>query len=219
MNLRIQAHIGALALLVGVAGSASAQLGALFSAATTESSGVVDVDGFIKNALSAEALMRTSLDQMSASLATKEELARINALKQQAAEKTDAREKNAIEQEILKTEAAMLNAKDFDKLASEDAQKLDARQKRKLAGSAFNFTLAVLRDRDLVGQSQTVLSSVSGDPTQLGKLGKVKDATGSLKTQLELASALATKVPKVFKAVGVKKPPSKASDAPVASAD
>lgn len=48
------------------------------------------------------------------------------------------------------------------------------------------------------------------------KLGKVKDATGSLKTQLELASSLATKVPKVFKAVGVKKPPSKASDAPIA---
>ncbi|WP_373988710.1 hypothetical protein [Duganella sp. BuS-21] len=124
--------------------------------------------------------------------------------------------KGAIEQEIAKSQAAMLNARDFDKVANEDVKKMDAKQKEKLAGAATNFVLAALKDRELLSQSSTVLSSLSSNPANLSKLGTIKDAASSLKNQLELAGSLATKVPKVFSAVGVKNPPTKASDAPVA---
>jgi hypothetical protein len=216
MKIRTSVQAVAAVLLIGVSATASAGLGGLTSLLPGKTAtSAVDADGFLKNAGLAEALMRTSLDQMATSLATKEEIAQIDALKKQAAEKTDAKEKGAIEQEIAKSQAAMLNARDFDKVANEDVKKMDAKQKEKLAGAATNFVLAALKDRELLSQSSTVLSSLSSNPANLSKLGTIKDAASSLKNQLEVAGSLATKVPKVFSAVGVKNPPTKASDAPV----
>ncbi len=218
MKVRTIAQTAA-ALLITVGASSTVQAGLSgFSLPGLGGSGAaatVDVDGFLKNAGVAETLMRTSLDQMAASLASKEEIAKIDALKKQATEQTDAKEKGAIEQEIVKSQAALLNAKDFDKVASDDVKKMDAHQKKKLAGAATNFVLAALKDKELLGQSSGVLSGMAGNPANLSKLGTVKDAASSLKNQLELAASLATKVPKVFTAVGVKNPPTKASDAPV----
>lgn len=218
MNFRTTVQTAAIVLILGASAGAQAGLGGLSLPSLGGSSGAsVDVDGFLKNAGIAETLMRSSLDQMVSSLASKEEIAKIDALKKQASEKTDAKEKGAIEQEIVKSQAALLNAKDFDKVANEDIKKMDAKQKQKLAGAASNFILAALKDKELVGQSSGVISGLSGNPANLSKLGTVKDAAGSLKNQLELAANLITKVPKVFSAVGVKNPPTKASDAPVAT--
>lgn len=218
MNFRTTVQTAAIVLILGASAGAQAGLGGLSLPSLGGSSGAsVDVDGFLKNAGVAETLMRSSLDQMVSSLASKEEIAKIDALKKQASEKTDAKEKGAIEQEIVKSQAAMLNAKDFDKVANEDIKKMDAKQKQKLAGAASNFILAALKDKELVGQSSGVISGLTGNPANLSKLGTVKDAAGSLKNQLELAANLITKVPKVFSAVGVKNPPTKASDAPVAT--
>ncbi len=221
MKARMKVQAAAAALILGTSMAAHAQLGGLSLPGASKSapSASVDVDGFLKNAMTAELLMRGSLDQLVASLASKEELAQIDALKKVASEKTDSKEKAVSEQAIIQSQTALLNTKDFDKIANEDAKKMDAKQKQKLAGAAYNFMLAALKDKELIGQSQSVISGLSGNPANLGKLGTVKDTAGSLKTQLELASSLATKVPKVFTAVGVKNPPAKASDAPVAIAD
>jgi hypothetical protein len=216
MKLRTSVQAIAATLIIGVATTAHAGLGGLTSLLPGKSgNATVDVDSFLKNATAAEALMRASLDQMATSLATKEEIAKIDALKKQAAEKTDTKEKEAIDQEIAKSQAALLNSRDFDKVANEDVKKMDSKQKQKLAGAATNFVLAALQDKELLSQSSTVLTGLAGNPANLSKLGTVKDAASSLKNQLELAGSLATKVPKVFSAVGVKNPPTKASDAPV----
>jgi hypothetical protein len=221
MKARMKVQAAAAALILGTSMAANAQLGGLSlpGASKGAPTASVDVDGFLKNAMSAEQLMRGSLDQLVASLASKEELAQIDALKKVASEKTDSKEKAVSEQAIIQSQTALLNTKDFDKIANEDAKKMDAKQKKKLAGAAYNFMLAALKDKELIGQSQSVISGLSGNPANINKLGTVKDTAGSLKTQLDLASSLATKVPKVFTAVGVKNPPAKASDAPVAIAD
>lgn len=221
MKVKMTVQAAAIALLLGAATlPAQAQLGGLSLPGMKAGGGSsVDVDGFLKSALAAETLMRGSLDLLVASLASKEAVANIEALKKQAAEKTDAKERAAVEQEIVKSQAAEMNKLDFDKVANEDIKKMDANQKKKLAGATYNFLLATLKDKELVAQSKGVISSLSGNPANLGKLGSVKDSAGSLAAQLELAGTLATKVPKLFAAVGVKNPPSKASDAPVAIAD
>lgn len=218
MKIRTSVQAVAVALILGVSTTANAGLGSLTSLIPGAQKGAatVDVDGFLKNAGIAEALMRTSLDQLATSLASKEQIAQIDALKKQAAEKTDAKEKGAVDQEVAKSQAAVLNSLDFDKVANEDVKKMDAKQKQKLAGAATNFVLAALKDKELISQSSTVMSSLGSNPANLSKLGTVKDAASSLKNQLELAGSLATKVPKVFSAVGVKNPPTKASDEPVA---
>lgn len=217
MKLRTSVQAIAAVLIIGTTTTASAGLGGLGSLLPGKSNtAAVDIDGFLKNAAAAEALMRTSLDQMATSLSTKEDIAKIEALKKQAAEKTDTKEKEAIYLEIAKSQAADLNKLDFDKVANEDVKKMDSKQKQKLAGAAANFVLAALKDKELLGQSGTVLSSLGSNPANLSKAGTVKDVAGSLKNQMELAGSLATKVPKVFSAVGVKNPPTKASDEPVA---
>lgn len=218
MNFRTSVQTAAIVLILSTSTGAQAGLGGLSLPSLGGSSGAsVDVDGFLKNASIAETLMRSSLDQMASSLASKEEIAQIDALKKQASEKTDAKEKGAIEQEIVKSQAALLAAKDFDKIANDDIKKMDAKQKQKLAGAASNFILASLKDKEMVSQSSGVISGLGGNPANLSKLGTVKDVAVSLKIQLELAANLITKVPKIFSAVGVKNPPTKASDAPVAT--
>ncbi|MBA5606777.1 hypothetical protein H3H36_15575 [Duganella sp. FT3S] len=220
MKIRNSVQAVATALLIAASATASAGLGGLTSLIPGgPSGGPVDAEGFLKNAAVAETLMRTSLDQLAISLATKEEIAQIDALKKQAAEKTDAKEKGAVEQEVAKSEAALLNARDFDKVASNEVKKMDAKQKQKLAGAATNFVLAMLKDKELMSQSSGILSGLGSNPANLSKVGAIKDAAGSMKNQLEVAGALATKVPKLFAAVGVKNPPSKASDSPVEIAD
>lgn len=223
MKFKLSVQAAAVALMLGAATlPAQAQLGGLNLPGLSKSgagSASVDVDGFLKSARAAESLMRGSLDLMVASLASKEAVANIEALKKQAAEKTDAKERAAVEQEIIKSQAAEMNKLDFDKVANEDIKKMDANQKKKLAGASYNFLLATLQDKDLVAQSKGVISSLTGNPANLTKLGSVKDSASSLSAQLELAATLATKVPKLFTAVGVKNPPAKASDAPVSVAD
>lgn len=218
MKIRTSVQAVAVVLMLGAATTASAGLGSLTSLIPGAQKGAatVDVDGFLKNAGIAEALMRTSLDQLATSLASKEQIAQIDALKKQATEKTDSKEKGLLELEVAKSQAAALNSLDFDKVANEDVKKMDAKQKQKLAGAATNFVLAALKDKELISQSSTVMSSLASNPANLSKLGTVKDAASSLKNQLELAGTLATKVPKVFTAVGIKNPPTKASDEPVA---
>lgn len=216
MKFRISVIAAATALALGMSGSALAQFGGLsLPGLGKSSSAAVDVDGFLANVKVAEALMTKSKDQLFDSLASKEKKAEIEALKKQAAEATDPKEKEAKAQEIQKSEIAALNALDMDKVASEDIKKMDDKQKQRLAGAAFNFVLAVLKDKELIGQSQGIISGLSSNPANLMKLGSIKDAAGSLKNQIESASSLVGKIPKVFSAVGIKNPPTKASDAPM----
>ena len=218
MKIRTSVHAIAAAVIIGASATASAGLPGLSLpglGSSSNSTANVDVDGFLKNASAAEQLMRTSLDHMVVSLASKEEVAKLEAMKQQAAEKTDSKEKGAAELEIQKSQAAVLNSLNYDKVATENVKKMDAKQKQKLGAAAVNFVLATLKDKELLEQSNSMLSSLGSNPANLSKLGALKDAAGSLKNQVEVAGALATKVPKVFAAVGVKNPPTKASDKPV----
>jgi hypothetical protein len=208
-------------LTLGMSGYASAQFGGLKvpGLGGGSSSGAVDIDTYLRESEIATTLMRRSVDQLARALATKEQIAEIEALKKQAAETTNDKEKAAKQDELQKSEAAMLNSKDFDQVASDQAKSKDLEKKKQLAGSAFNFLLAFIKDKELLEQSQPTIKAASGNPATLSKLGKIKDITASISTQLQLFPTLVTKVPKIFQAVGVKNPPSKASDAPMDVAD
>ena len=178
-----------------------------------------DVDGFIDGAKKADELVKKSLDKMTESLASKDKSAEIEALKKQAESATDPKEKDAIAQKVVKAQAAALNSVDFDKAANEDIKKMDEKQKATLATSIYNFLLAQLKNKDLVASGQNLIKQIGANPMMVGKLGAVKDASSNLSSQLEVTAQLATKVPKLFTAVGVKNPPTKASDKPQKIAD
>lgn len=211
-------------LLVGFSVNAAAfdikSAGSLAKSLTgTSGSSATDIDSLIKNAEEADSLMKKSLELMSGSLASKEEVAKIQELKKQAATKTDAKEKAAIEQEIVKSEAAALNNVNFEKTANDDIQKMDQKQKSQLGAASYNFLLAVMKDQDVVSSSSDAIGNSMSNPANLSKIGRLKDLVSSLSSQVQVSGALVTKVPKIFGAVGIKNPPTKSSDKPMEIAD
>lgn len=185
----------------------------------TAGSSATDIDSLIKIAEEADGLMKKSLELMTGSLASKEEVAKIQELKKQAATKTDAKEKAAIEQEIVKSEAAALNNVNFEKAANDDIQKMDQKQKSQLGAASYNFLLAAMKDQDVVSSSSDAIGSSMSNPANLSKIGRLKDLVSSLSSQAQVTSSLVTKVPKIFGAVGLKNPPAKSSDKPMEIAD
>jgi hypothetical protein len=223
MKMIPYACVGLAAVALFVGQSAVAQFGSFSMPGAKKSTpapaaAAIDPDTFLATAKDAEGLMTKSLDEMSDALLAKEEAAKIAALKKQANETTDAHEKEALTQQIAKTEAASLSQQNFDEAGAAQIKEMDSEKRKKLAGSSFNFLLAVLRDQQLVGQSTGVINGLAANPANFGKLGAVKDAASSVSSQLGMSGSLAAKMPKLFAAVGVKDMP-KVTDKAVSKAD
>lgn len=168
-----------------------------------------DPDAFIKSAAGAEKLMGNSLKYLSGSLLAKEKSAEFNARLESAAKLTDPSERQAKTLEAQKDAVAALNEQTSgDKLKS-DIDKLGTAQRAQLGASAFNFSLALLQDKALIEQSKALIASMSANPMQLSKLGPIKDTASSLSNQLSIGSQIASKMPDIFKAVGIAAPTSK----------
>jgi hypothetical protein len=200
---------------VALVGSAHAfGLGALTGSGKSDSnsSSSLTAESFIDAGKKAEALMTKSLAYMHSALASKEEIAKVEALQKKADETTDAKEKESILQEMQKTEAAAVQKAVSDKKAGDNIKKLDAEKKAKLASSSYNFMLALLKDKKLIADSKSLISSLSSNPMNLSKVGGVKDVVSSLSNQVSISSALASSLPKVFSVVGLKQGPSSEAD-------
>lgn len=168
-----------------------------------------DPDAFIKSALGAESLMNNSVRFLATALSSKEKAAEFDAAQKAANALTNPEEKKAKLTAIHKSELAAVNESMGNAQFKSDIEKMDAKKKEGLAASAFNFMLALLKDKDLIVQAKDVISSIASNPASLGKMGAVKDATSSLSNQLEAASKIAGKMPEIFSAVNVKAPASK----------
>jgi hypothetical protein len=166
-----------------------------------------DPDAFLKNANDARDLMQASLGHMTNALLSKDKAAEFKRQQDSANSITDPAEREAKNSEILKSEAAAVN----EQLSNSDSKKkidaMDAKHKASLGASAFNFALALLKDKALAEQSSGLISSMTS-PSNLSKIGRVKDAASSLSSQISIAADLAGKMPAVFSAVGVQAPAS-----------
>jgi hypothetical protein len=183
-------------------------LGDLLGASKTSSS-AGDPDTFIKSALAAEKLMDNSVNLLSRSLASKTESAAIEAQIKAANLVTDPAEKEVKLSEIKKSQAAVINANSSKEKLMADIAKMDGAQKENLGAAAFNFALALLMDKDLMGQASGLISSISSNPMNILKLASIKDVASSLANQVSAASQISSKMPDIFSAVGVKAPLSK----------
>lgn len=174
---------------------------------TTASAG--DPDAFIKSALGAEKLMNNSVTLLVRSLASKTESAAIESQMKAANAITDPAEKEAKLTEVKKSQEAVINANSSKEKLKAEVAKMDGKQKEDLGSAAFNFMLALLQDKDLISQASGLISSLAANPMNLTKLGGVKDVASSLSNQVSSASQIASKMPDIFSAVGVKAPASK----------
>lgn len=170
--------------------------------------GAIDPDTFLQTAKDAEGLLGQSLSSMSKALLSKEKVAALKAQQQAADATTDPKEKEAKNLEVIKSESAQVNEATSDAGFKGNVDKMDSEKKAALGDSAYNFMLGVLKQGVLQGQSRGLISGMSSNPANLGKLGSVKDAALSIGNQLSITTALASKMPAVFSTVGVKAPAS-----------
>ncbi len=167
-----------------------------------------DPDSFLKSANEARDLMQNSLGYMTKALLSKEKAAEFKAKQDAANAATDPAEKEAKNSELVKSQVAAVKETLSDKDFKGKIDAMDAKHKAYLGASAFNFALALLKDKALADQSKGLISSMSSNPANLLKVGKVKDAASSLSSQISIASDLSGKMPSVFSAVGVQAPAS-----------
>jgi len=166
-------------------------------------------DEFIKTAMSAENLMNASVTQLVQSLASKKAAADIDATLKTANTTTDAKEKQAKQLEVKKSQDAALNEALNNTDLKDKIQKMDSIQRKALGAAAFNFSLALLQDKSLSDQSKDLIAGMSSNPMNVSKLGDVKNLASSVTNQLSSASKVAGKMPEIFTAVGVKAPSTK----------
>ena len=168
-----------------------------------------DPEAFIKTAASADALMNSSLTHLVNSLVSKDKSAEMEAAKKAASTITDPKEKQAKELEIDKTMASAVNEALANKDLNNQIKHMDSKKRADLGASAFNFSLALLQDKSLADQSTGLISSLSSNPMEMTKLASVKDVASSVADQISNGVKLASKMPAIFSAVGIKAPVSK----------
>lgn len=190
--------------------SAMAQFGLSSLIGGSKPSGAAaDPDAFIKSAQAAEALMSNSVRFLAGALSSKEKAAELDAAQKAANALTNPEEKKAKLAEVQKSELAAVNESLGNEKFKSDIAKMDDKKKESLGASAFNFMLALLKDKDLVSQGSGLISSMSSNPANFGKLGAIKDVATSVSNQVSSASQIAGKMPDIFSAVNVKVPTSK----------
>lgn len=198
--------------LCALANPASAQFGKLIGGiggGSSSPAASADPQEFIKSALTAEKLMNNSVALLAASLSSKEKAAEFEAQRKAANTITDAAEKQAKLTELRKSEAAAVNEAVNNANTEANIKKMGSLQRETMAAASFNFMLALLQDKALLEQGQGLLSSLSSNPMNISKLGGIKDAMSSLTNQMSAVSSIASKMPAVISAVGVKAPTSK----------
>ncbi len=168
-----------------------------------------DPNSFVQSAKSVEKLMDKSTTLLVHYLANKESVDTIEAEKKAANEVTDLAERQAKLAEVKKSEQTVLNETLSNDEFKAKIQKMDGKQKKELGAAAFNFALALLREKALVEQSKTLISSMSSNPATQPNLGSVKEATSGVSNQVSSASTIADKMPDIFSAVGMRGPVSK----------
>ncbi|WP_374320782.1 hypothetical protein [Aquabacterium sp.] len=214
MKKQVLAILVASALGVLTTSSANAQLGKMMgglggSSNSSSTTASADPQEFIKSAQSAEKLMNNSLALLAVSLSSKEKAAELEAQRKAANAVTDSAEKQAKMTELHKSEAAAVNEAMNNSNTDANIKKMGGQQRDTLAASAYNFMLALLKDKALLEQGQGLVSSLSSNPMNMSKVSGVKDSMSSLTNQVSTASSIAGKMPAIFTAVGVKAPASK----------
>ena len=178
-----------------------------------------DPDGFLAKATKSETLVNKSADQLFALVASKEELAKVEALRAELAKATSTEEKNAIMQKIQSTEMAVLGQAKADKELVARAAALDDKKKKQGQDALYNFALGTKLAADLVPEGQNLVSSMKSNPMMATKVGSVLDAVNKIGGIATGGAKVVSALPPVFSAAKIDvKLPTSSSAEPVAMA-
>lgn len=175
-----------------------------------------DVDAFIQTARQADQLINQSARLIYLALASQEEKAKHEAAIKAANEMTDVSEKKAKLEQINADTATALQKTLNNQETVNSINKMNAAQRKNLAGSAFNFMLGLMKDKELAQRSTNLVSGVSSNPMLAPKLVNLKEAVNSVTGQVTNGVKIADGLVSLAKAGNMKIMPASTSDKPVA---
>lgn len=202
--------------------AAHAQFGGMIpggGAKTAPASSAADVDGFLKTADEADGLVRKSAATLFLAVATKQQMDEQEDVLKAANAVADPKEKEAALKKASDDQLAQLAKVDYAAKAGEMKKSMDAEKSKKIGASIYNFTLGMLKDKEVMDKGQGIISSISGNPMAATKLVKAKDAVSSVTGQIGSITTIAAGIQKLMTVAKLDALPSKASDQPKAFAD
>jgi hypothetical protein len=159
------------------------------SALSGSTSPAADPDTFLEKAQKAEQLVDRSAHALFNAVANKTQKEKVEALQKKLNETSDNKEKDALTQEIRKTEMAAIEERTKDKKLQAEAQHYDAKKKALISASFYNFTLGSLKSAELVPEGTKIADSIRSNPTNAvrlaTKLNSVVSTVSSLKGIIE----------------------------------
>lgn len=174
-----------------------------------------DPDSFLVKVKTAEELVNKSAESLCNLISSKEEQAKIEALKKKQTESADAKEKNALAQQIRESQTAAICKAAADKNLAEQAQKWDDKKKQLATNSLYNLALGAKISAELIPEGQNLGKSIQSNPLLLTKAGALIDAVKSLGGIATGTAKVITAVPPVFTAANIEaKLPASSTDKP-----
>lgn len=166
------------------AGFGSLSLSSLASQVTESVTGVssnnVDISGLVKQAQATNKMFLQSRTSLALLLADRQDAEELKTKLSTLKTTSNVKEKDAIQQQIVKLTDGVLKASEKDEAATvEKINALNTSQKQQLLKSMTNFALAGLTARELVANSKGVSTQIMANPSMLTDTGlSLTDAKG-----------------------------------------
>ena len=215
--LAITASMGASSVYAGF-GSLSSLASTLTESATGVSSSNMDLTGFFTQAKATNQMFIESRAALAYVLANKQDAEELKTKLNSFKTTSDIKEKQAIQQEITKLSANVLDASKKDEENTvEQLAALNSEKKQLLLKSMSNFLIAGLSARELVVNSKQVSMSLLSNPTGLSNTGlslvDAKSLLGDVSGIAKNSTMAIVEYPKLLKKAGIefKAPESSAS--------
>ncbi|MGS0707247.1 hypothetical protein ACVBEE_12175 [Acinetobacter sp. ANC 3781] len=215
--LAVTASMGASSVYAGF-GSLSSLASNLTESATGVSSSNMDLNGFFTQAKATNQMFIESRAALAYVLANKQDAEELKTKLNSFKTTSDLKEKQAIQQEITKLSATVLDASKKDEENTvEQLAALNSEKKQLLLKSMSNFVIAGLSARELVVNSKQVSMSLLSNPTGLSNTGlslvDAKSLLGDVSGIAKNSTMVIVEYPKLLKKAGIefKVPESSAS--------
>lgn len=173
-----------------------------------------DIDAFIQTANDANLMISTSSSHIFKALASKEDIAALEARLATANAIANTAEKEAELNKIKSDEATIVQKVLASKEGEDKLSTMNKAQMASFGNAAFTFMLGVLKDKQLAEGSTALVSGVSSNPMLIPRLGALKDVASSVSSQLSNTAKIGEGLVKLAKAGKIASLPTSASEKP-----
>jgi hypothetical protein len=173
-----------------------------------------EVDKFVSDASTADALVQNSAMQLLRAVTAKEKVDEVDQRLKAAQAISDPQERRAKISEVQKDAQTELKKADFAKAAETLKTSVDEKKKQSARAGIFNLALGSLKNVELAATGKKLVSGTPS-PTVAPKIPDVKFAVDKLTSQAEGWTSVVASAKTLMSAVGLQALPTSAAEKPI----